>query len=143
LEFRLTQTTFHPESVFGVSRRPDGTWDYLLDPAERLGYIRLGAIGTNDSVALEAAVKSLQDKSVRGLLLDLRWCPGGFMMESATMARLFLSAELPIAIQRPRGQAPQPVDLYAAEVTATDLPMVVLVNGETSGGGELIAAALQ
>src|SRR5947208_12826424 len=65
------------------------------------------------------------------------------MMEWPPIDRRFLWPDLPIATQRPRGQAPQPVDLYAAEVTATDLPMVVLVNGETSGGGELIAAALQ
>jgi C-terminal peptidase prc len=143
LDFRFTRTRFHPESVFGVSRRPDGTWDYLLGPAERLGYIRLGQIGTNDNLVLQAAVKSLQDESVRGLLLDLRWCPGGYLMESATMARMFLSPELPIATQRSRSPTPQPVEHYAVEVTATDIPIVVLVNGETSGGGELIAAALQ
>jgi carboxyl-terminal processing protease len=143
LEFRLTQTTYHPESVFGVSRRPDGTWNYMLDRTERLGYIRLGAIGTHDSAALQAAVKSLQDQSVRGLLLDLRWCPGGFLTESATMARVFLSPDLPIATQRSRESATQPVDALGVQVTATDIPIVVLVNGETSGGGELIAAALQ
>src|SRR5262245_32999118 len=143
LEFRLTQTTFHPESVFGVSRLPDGTWNYMLDRTHRLGYIRVGAIGHNDNVALQAAVKSLRDQSVRGLLLDLRWCPGGFLDESATMARLFLSPDLPIATQRSRESAIRPVDGLGAEVTATDIPIVVLVNGETSGGGELIAAALQ
>lgn len=143
LEFRLTQTTFHPESVFGVSRRADGTWDYMLDRTEQFGYIRLGAIGSNDNLALEVAIKSLQEKSVRGLLLDLRWCPGGFLRESATMARIFLSPELPIATQWSRELGRQPVDLLGVETTATDIPIVVLVNGETSGGGELIAAALQ
>jgi C-terminal peptidase prc len=143
LEFRMTQTKFHPESVFGVSRRPDGTWDYLLDPDDRLGYVRLGTIGTNDNLALQEAVKSLQDKSVRGLLLDLRWCPGGFLRESATMARLFLSPDLPIATQRSRSEGQRPVDGFGVDVSVTDIPIVVLVNGETSGGGELIAAALQ
>jgi C-terminal peptidase prc len=143
LEFRVTPTVYHPESVFGVSRRPDGTWNYLLDPAERLGYIRLGAIGTQDNVALQEALKSLQDQSVRGLILDLRWCPGGYLRESATMARVFLSPELPIATQWSRSDGTRPVDHLPVEVTATEIPLVVLVNGETSGGGELIAAALQ
>lgn len=143
LEFRVRPTDYHPESVFGVSRRPDGTWNYLLEPDGRLGYIRLGAIGTQDNVALQGALKSLQEQSVRGLILDLRWCPGGYLRESATMARVFLSPELPIATQWSRGDGHSPVDLLAVEVTATDIPIVVLVNGETSGGGELIAAALQ
>jgi len=143
LEFRLTPTIYHPESIFGASRRPDGTWNYLLDPAQRIGYIRVGSIGHQDNVALQAAVKSLQDQACRGLLLDLRWCPGGYLEESATMARIFLPPELPIASERSRSEGNKPVTPFGVDETSTDIPMVVLVNGETSGGGELIAAALQ
>src|SRR5262249_14747829 len=42
-----------------------------------------------------------------------------------------------------RNEGHRPVNASAVEVTATDIPLLLLVNGETSGGGELVAAALQ
>jgi carboxyl-terminal processing protease len=75
------------------------------------------------------------------LILDLRWCPGGLLNESVEAARLFLEEGVIVKIKT-RTEEPQ---VYrAGEGTRyIGFPMVVLLNGETSGGAELIAAALQ
>jgi carboxyl-terminal processing protease len=77
---------------------------------------------------------------MRGLVLDLRWCPGGFIKEATECAELFLGEKV-IARTKERNQ--ERVFRSTGEPKFQDLPVVVLINGATSGGGELIAAALQ
>jgi C-terminal processing protease CtpA/Prc len=66
------------------------------------------------------------------------------LSESSTIARLLLGPDqMPIARQRDRSGQVIPVEVEPSEIDATDFPVVVLINSETSGGGELVAAALQ
>jgi C-terminal peptidase prc len=146
IDVTITPALFRIESVFGVQRRPDGAWDYLLHPGDRIGYIRIGRIQSHTHREFVEALRSLRSPSVGGLILDLRWCPGGYLGESTAIARSLLAPnQTPIALQRERsGQLlPVPVDADQSESESADFPLIVLVNGETSGGGELIAAALQ
>jgi carboxyl-terminal processing protease len=143
IEVAIAPVAFRPESVFGARRRPDGSWDFLLDPAARVGYVRLGAIGLATHTEFFEALKSLTNQSIRGLVLDLRWCPGGYLAQATTIAHLLLPGDAPVANQKERGSPVKSVPFDDLGATYTDFPVVALVNGETSGGGELIAAALQ
>src|SRR5262249_15180218 len=83
----------------------------------------------------------LQADGLRGLILDLRWCPGGALDESVSVADLLLG-DCTIATTQWRNARLQEFISQKAG-SFLDFPVVVLVNGETSGGAELIAAALQ
>jgi carboxyl-terminal processing protease len=74
-------------------------------------------------------------------VLDLRWCPGGYLNEAVEVADLFLGNGT-IATIKNRGRE-DTVYRGSDENQFRKLSLVVLVNGETSGGAELIAAALQ
>ncbi|HEY1376437.1 MAG TPA: S41 family peptidase [Gemmataceae bacterium] len=147
LELAVAPTSYHPESVFGARRRADGDWDYMLDHAGKIGYVRVGGIRRQTDQELLAALRSLRASSVRGLVLDLRWCPGGYLDEAKAIARLFLPqqlpADLPLAWQQKRVGGREAMSAELLDAPYRDFPVVVLINGETSGGGELIAAALQ
>jgi carboxyl-terminal processing protease len=138
---KLTPSPFRPETAWGVNRNSDNSWDYMLDLEKQIALVRLGSLGYGTSEELEAVLTELHGQGVRGLILDLRWNPGGFLDEAVATARLFLG-EQPIArIKGRKGTIRE----YAGklDVNFLNLPMIVLVNGETSGGAELIAAALQ
>jgi carboxyl-terminal processing protease len=85
---------------------------------------------------------------MKGLVLDLRWCPGGYLNQAAEVAALFLATGQIASVQY-RNPNRQGASEFRADgvglqrVKFKDVPLLVLVNGETSGGGELIAAALQ
>lgn len=144
MDATITPAPFRPESVFGVRRKSDGSWDFLWDERQRVGYIRLGLIQRHTPAEFSDALKSLRAPELRGLVFDLRWCPGGLLTSSASVARQLLAPDqTPIATQRTRDGKVAPVSFMPSEFDATDFPIVVLVNGETSGGGELVAAALQ
>ncbi len=43
----LDWKSFQPESVFGVTRRADNSWDYWLDAERKIAHLRLGNLLTN------------------------------------------------------------------------------------------------
>jgi carboxyl-terminal processing protease len=130
-----------PETVLGVTRREDNAWDYWADARGKIAHVRLAELNHGTAAELRRVVVRLHDDGARGLVLDLRWCPGGYLDEAVECARLFLD-EGDVATARVRGKEDQ-VYRSTGEGAVTDLPLAVLVNGETSGGAELIAAALQ
>ncbi|MGH7173047.1 MAG: S41 family peptidase, partial [Gemmataceae bacterium] len=132
---------FRPESVFGVARRDDNSWNYWLDAERKIAHVRLGTLvgGTPDELA--DILAALRRDGLRGLILDLRWCPGGELLGSMKTAELFLG-EGTIATVRYRNQ-PEEVFRSTDEDKHNDFPMVVLINGDSKGGAEMIAAALQ
>ncbi len=145
LAMRIVLKPFEPESVVGCQRRSDGSWDYTIDPHARIGYVRLGPIWQTTQTEFLQALDSLTSQNVRGVVLDLRWCPGGFLRQSGAIARALLPPDSPV-VSTPKDppRHAQPVMLDTPDPRRyTDFALIVLVNGETSGGGELIAAAVQ
>jgi carboxyl-terminal processing protease len=144
----LERQTFQPETVLGYTRRDDNSWDYWIDRRQKIALVRVAALGNDTRGALAGAVARLRADGLRGLVLDLRWCPGGYVSEAVGVADLFV-AKGPIATFRGR-KGEEDIDrmlkegpLKSPDAKFLDVPLVVLVNGETSGGAELIAAALQ
>jgi carboxyl-terminal processing protease len=138
---RLTPAIFRPETVWGVTRKPDNSWDFILDQSKQIAFLRVGSMGEGTAEELQETLAELQAQGIRGLILDLRWNPGGFFNEAVAAARLFMGEELIARIKTRNGTDRE----YPGkrDVNFLNFPMVVLVNGETSGGAELIAAALQ
>jgi carboxyl-terminal processing protease len=93
----------------------------------------------------------LKRAGCKGLILDLRWCPGGYVTPGTRIAGMFLKPNEVIAEVRARNSPNNPgggSQWYRAGPPPNgglflDTPAVVLVGQETTGGGELIAAALQ
>jgi carboxyl-terminal processing protease len=132
---------FRAESVFGVSRRADNTWNYWLDAERKIAHLRLGNLVESTPDELSDILTTLRRDGLRGLILDLRWCPGGALTGSTKTAELFLG-EGTVATVRYRS-LPEQVFRSTNEDKHNDFPMVILINSESTGGAELIAAALQ
>jgi len=106
----------------------------------RIGYIRLNQF-TNTSVQeMNAAIKSLEVKNVKGYVFDLRSNLGGLVSASADITRMWLDRGIIFSeIQRDGIQ-----DQNQANHSAlTQKPLVILVNGSSSSASEIVAAALQ
>jgi C-terminal peptidase prc len=137
---------FRTETVFGVQRRDDNSWDYWIDRERKIAHVRVGTLSEHTSEELRSVLSRLQEDSVRGLLLDLRWCPGGLLDQCRDVAGLFLKRDIVYSLQI-RSKGPQdPAQVHhpsEEDGPFQSVPMIVLVSAETSGGGEVIAAALQ
>jgi carboxyl-terminal processing protease len=98
---------------------------------------------TADDLA-EALDETLEQlgPSARGIILDLRGNPGGLLGQSVAVADLFIRGGDIIST---RGRHPDSLQRYAAasDDLAQGLPMVVLLDGRSASGAEIVAAALQ
>jgi carboxyl-terminal processing protease len=140
----LSRARYHPETVLGVRRRDDNSWIYLADEKKGIAHIRISHLSRGTAEELRHVLTELRDQKLTGLVLDLRWCPGGYLQEAVDVADLFLGAAV-IATVKSRNRDEM---TYRSADAGEDekfrkFPVVVLVNGATMGGAELIAAALQ
>src|SRR5438552_1224113 len=147
-------------------RGPDNSWDYFLDHQRRIAHVRIGFLDYGTSAELARVLSELTAAGMRGLILDLRWSPGGYLHEALQAADLFIAGYV-----QPHLVLPMPGNLLGmadllladypksvtvvyrnggiddhhtpAELGFTHFPIVVLINAETSGGAELIASVLQ
>ncbi len=112
-----------------------------------IGYAILDRVARNSAREMDEALRNL--KGNRGLIIDLRGNPGGFLDESLMLADLFLKpgSTLASTTQRiPGGKKSQvTTESYEARLPARvpDLPVVILVDRFTASGAEIFAGALQ
>jgi carboxyl-terminal processing protease len=114
---------------------------------EDIGYVVMDRVARGAAEEMDAALEQMED--ARGLIIDLRRNPGGFLDESLMLADLFLEpgSTLASTVQRAPGRG---VDEPEEEAfrdqwpeRVPDLPIVVLVDGYTASGAEILAGALQ
>lgn len=140
-EVALERGEFRGETVLGVQRQDDNSWDFWIDRQAKLAHLRLSRLAAGTADEMRQVLQELRDTGARGILLDLRWCPGGLLNEAIRVAGMFLG---PCEVATCQGrEGKEPLDLHFEEQKLLAVPVVVLVNGETSGGAELIAAALK
>ncbi|HTA30847.1 MAG TPA: S41 family peptidase [Candidatus Cybelea sp.] len=108
-----------------------------------IGYVRLLQFGEKTSDDLDKALKKLSDQGMKALILDLRENPGGLLEQAGQVCEKFLPrGELVVSTE---GRGPVPLSEYRASGHGKriDLPMVVLVNGNSASASEIVAGCLQ
>ncbi len=142
------------ETVLGLKRTEDDGWDYWLDPKAKIAYIRLTQFtydqtGGPDSIKeLTAVLRQLTKDDVKGLVFDLRFNPGGALDAAGAICSMFVSDGKVVTVKS-RIKAP---DVYKTDYyrqrhkldpALTDLPVAVLINGESASASEIVSACLQ
>ncbi|HEY7425132.1 MAG TPA: S41 family peptidase [Gemmataceae bacterium] len=142
LEFNLTRGYVQVESVLGFKRKTtDDSWDYMIDPVNKIGYIRLQQFARNSYDDLKAVMSDLTERGIKGFILDLRFNPGGLLDSAVEISDLLINDGVIVSI-RERGQ-PENEIRGRARGSLLDFPMVCLVNGYSASGSEIVSACLQ
>jgi carboxyl-terminal processing protease len=138
---KLTREMVHVETVLGEHRGADDRWDFMLDPERRIGYIRVSSFSRDTARDLRQALDRLTGEKLRGLVLDLRFNPGGLLSSAIEVADMFIDEGRIVSTQG-RNVAEH---VWDAEGPGTyeGFPMVVLVNRFSASASEIVAACLQ
>jgi carboxyl-terminal processing protease len=137
----IKREKIHIDTVVGDHRKADGAWEYMLDAKQHLGYVRLTAFSRDTAAELQRVLAQLQTAKLRGLILDLRFNPGGLLSAAIEVSDLFIS-EGRIVSTKGRNSPERTWDAHK-EGTFEGFPMVVLVNHYSASASEIVAACLQ
>lgn len=137
----IVRAVIKTPTVLGDRYRPDGTWDYMLEGDAKIGYLRLTHFSRNSADEVEAALTELQKAGMKGLVLDLRYNPGGLLTAATAIADLFVESGV-IVSTKGRNVEEQVVKARKAG-TFSGFPMVVLINRFSASASEIVSACLQ
>lgn len=111
-----------------------------------VAYIRLSQFGdkTNDEwtkAVNEMHPKIIGEKNFKGIILDLRNNPGGYLQDAVFIASEFLKSGVVVSEVDGAGQK---TDLSVSRTgTLLEEPLLVLINGGSASASEIVSGALR
>jgi C-terminal processing protease CtpA/Prc len=129
-----------------LSSSPDGSDTpvvaWAMVPRTKVALINLAVFAEGSAGKVRGAVVEATAAGATGLILDLRGNPGGWADEAVGVASVFLRAgEVVLRDREPDGTEYE-IDAQP-DASATRLPMVVLVDGDSASCAEVVAGALR
>ena len=133
------------KTVLGDQRLSNDQWNYFLSRPEfkdeKIAYVRINSFGRQTVQELSRVVFSLKEKGMKGLILDLRFNPGGLLSAAIDICDLFVEKGL---IVRTEGRNARPQKWIAKKTgTLLGFPIAVIVNGRSASASEIVAACLK
>ena len=106
-----------------------------------IGYIDINTFGDRTTQELRAALEEVMAQNPRGLVVDLRNNPGGYLTTAIEVSSEFIEEGIIMYEQYGDGKR----DQYEAsgKGQATNVPIVVLINSGSASASEILAGALQ
>ncbi|HCM51748.1 TPA: peptidase S41 [Candidatus Saccharibacteria bacterium] len=106
-----------------------------------IGYLKISQF-TNDTVeSASAAAKSFKEQGLKGVVLDVRGNPGGYLSGAVDIASLWLEKGKTVVSER-RGQQVLSTDYSTGTATLNGLPTAVLIDEGSASASEITAGAL-
>lgn len=142
-EYTIKRETIKVASVRGWLHKPGGGWDYLVDPDNKIGYLRLSSFTKDTAHELDRAMEQMDQAGAKALILDLRYNPGGLLTAATDVSDKFLSGGTIVSTRPDRDTGNNPITLSAHADGESKLPMVVLVNQYSASASEIVSGALK
>lgn len=117
---------------------------YYGEIAPKIGYINLSGFTQDCGKQFrDAFVQLKNEKHIDKLIIDLRFNPGGLLVEAVNIVNLFVNKGEKIVEMK--GRVEEWNNTFRAENAPldTEIPIVVLVNGNSASAAEIVSGALQ
>jgi carboxyl-terminal processing protease len=129
MEVTITRATIHIESVNSQ----------MLEPG--YGYVRIRNFQVDTADAVKKALQKLG--TMKGLIIDLRYNPGGLLDQAIAVSDLFLNEGKIVYTDGRRPEDRTEFSAHKKEGTFAGFPIVVIINGGTASAAEIVSGALQ
>ena len=112
----------------------------IVNPAKRIGYLRLTNFQKTTGRDVERALHQLHEQGMKSLIIDLRGNPGGLLSAAVATADRFLHSG---KILTTKGRNRSENFEYRAHATNTwSIPLVVLIDHDSASASEIFAGAI-
>lgn len=116
---------------------------YAFKMDNGIGYIRIRQFNANTTAELRDELDELEKQGIRGLLIDLRFNPGGLLSEAITTVNEFIGKDKRVVFTK--GRIPQANQEYYTRYNRmrSGYPVVALINSGSASAAEIFAGSLQ
>jgi carboxyl-terminal processing protease len=107
------------------------------------GYIKLTGFTPNAGKEVQDAVISLKGGGAQSIILDLRNNGGGLLHEAVNIVNVFVNRG--VTVVTTKGKFEEDNQVYNTRNTPvdTEIPLVILINGNSASASEIVAGSLQ
>jgi len=141
LDITITRAKINLQTVRGARRQADMTYDFMLDPVSKVGYVRLSQFTNVTAEELRKALTTLHEQDAQGLIIDVRFDPGGLLDAAVEICDMFLTEGQRIVSTKGR-KTPEVVYDSTADTIMPDIPIVILANEGSASASEVLTGAL-
>ncbi|MBP7934385.1 MAG: S41 family peptidase [Phycisphaerae bacterium] len=138
----ITRAIVNVPTVRGWARTEDWKWEYVIDQAAGIGYVRILSFeGHTDEQFRQIVDDLFSREQIRGLIIDVRDNPGGLLDVVVAIANYFIPEGV-IVSTKSRLAPPKPY-VATRDGTYPPIPLAILVNGGSASASEILAGALK
>ncbi len=143
IEYPMLRQPIKIKTIKGWKRDVGQEWDYMLDKDHGIGYIRMTQFMPETARDFDDAIASLKAQGVRGVILDLRFNPGGLLSQAVEVSNRFVEKGLIVKTVDPfdRSKDYRAMKHRAADLEGLDI--VVLINEGSASASEIVAGCLR
>lgn len=112
---------------------------------ESIAYIEINRFDSNTTNLLKEALSAIKYKDSKGVILDLRNNPGGYLDSAVSVSSEFIQSGT--IVEEKRIKDNKLIENFKAsgkgQLTDAKIPLVILVNGGSASASEIVAGAVQ
>ncbi len=106
-----------------------------------IAHIQIASFSEDTAKELETILAEYEGKGMKGIVLDLRQNPGGYLNAAVDISNLFVPEGKAIVQVQEKGEEPQITNAIAGK--KYNLPVTVLVDNGSASASEILAGALK
>jgi carboxyl-terminal processing protease len=139
---KLTRGQLPRATILGIRKESSGDWKLRLDGLDPIGYLKISEITASTPHELRKMARQMESEGIRALVLDLRGLQGraSAVHPAVLMADSLLEGGAIGRVWTTRGETTYQAD---SDALFRGWPIAVLIDQNTAGSAEWIAAALQ
>jgi carboxyl-terminal processing protease len=125
-------------------------WDWMIDPQSRIGYVRLLQFSDNTDQKFDQAIAQMKKDGLNGLILDLRFNPGGLLDQAVAITSRFLDRNstahfkgMVVTTHSKENALIQQERIMNGRAILAGVPIVVLINEGSASASEIVSGAIQ
>ncbi len=116
---------------------------YAFKLENGIGYIRIRQFNSNTTKELREKLDELEALGIRGLLIDLRFNPGGLLGEAIDTVNEFIGMDKLVVFTKGRSIEANQEHYTRYNRIRTGYPVMALINGGSASASEIFAGSLQ
>ena len=118
-------------------------WDWFIDRENKIGIVRITQFAEDTTREFRRAIREMRAEGLNGLILDLRFNPGGLLSEAVTVSNLFVDEGVIVSQHDAEGIERESQRARRGRAELGDVPVVVLINEGSASASEIVSGCLQ